>query len=221
MAQGQASRPRVYFRDRAALRAWLEANHASHGSIWLEYDRAERGVAGATSRLLTYDDIVEEALCFGWIDSVTGSVSPARARLYFSPRKPGGGWSALNKKRIAKLEEAGLLHESGLAKIKAAKADGSWTALDAIEALRMPADLGDALSKRARAKANYDAFPPGAKKQILAWVLSAKRPETRRARIDEVVRLAGLNIRAGDPQARKDAAAKKSKAPTTRTKRGL
>lgn len=193
--------PSVYIADRAALRAWLTAHHADHGPIWLVYDKK----SAAGPRALSYDDIVEEALCFGWIDSVSGSVDAKRSRLYFSPRKPGSVWSALNKKRIASLLARGLMTPAGQAKIDAARLDGSWTTLDAAEALRVPPDLARALKAKPAAKKHFDAFPPGVRKQILAWVLTAKRPETRTDRIAQTVKLAARNIRASDSEARRKA----------------
>ncbi|HEX8875811.1 MAG TPA: YdeI/OmpD-associated family protein [Phycisphaerales bacterium] len=169
----------VYFPDRAALRAWLHDHHDSHPAIWLVYDKKQ----AKADRALTYDDIVEEALCFGWIDSVARSVDAARASLYFSPRKPGSTWSAVNKKRLPRLIEQGLIHPAGQAKIDRAKKDGSWTTLDAIERLEVPADLASAFDANPKAKTNFDAFPPGARKQILYWITSAKRDETRADRI--------------------------------------
>lgn len=173
----------IYFPDRPTLRRWLATNHTDHPPIWLVYDK--KHVKG--ERTLSYDDIVEEALCFGWIDSVARSVDATRASLYFSPRKPKSTWSAVNKRRLPRLIEQGLMHPSGQAKIDAAKKDGSWTTLDAIEKLAVPPDLAAAFKNNAKAKANYDAFPPGARKQILYWVTSAKRAETRAARVARTV----------------------------------
>jgi uncharacterized protein YdeI (YjbR/CyaY-like superfamily) len=194
----------IYFPDRTSLRAWLSVNHDSHGSIWLVYDKKAKGTTEPTVRALSYDDIVEEALCFGWIDSVSGRVDDRRAKLYFSPRKPGSVWSALNKKRVAALSTAGLLQPAGIAKIEAAKADGSWTILDAAESLRVPRDLAAAFAKNARARKNYDAFPPGVQKNILTWITTAKRPETRVMRVAETVRLAAKNVRANNPRSAKE-----------------
>jgi uncharacterized protein YdeI (YjbR/CyaY-like superfamily) len=187
--------PELHFPTRAALRQWLAANHASHGPIWLVYDKK----AAAGPRALTYDDIVEEALCFGWIDSVAGSVSATRSKLYFSPRKPRSVWSALNKRRVAKLEADGLMTPAGRVKIDAAKADGSWSALDAAESLTVPPDLAKAFRAHRGSKKHFDAFPPGVRKQILTWVYGAKRPETRAARVRTVAELARANIRALGP----------------------
>ncbi len=185
--------PHVYFPSRAALREWLQTHHASHTAIWLVYDKKSPN----KPRALTYDDIVEEALCFGWIDSVSGSVSEARAKLYFSPRKTRSVWSALNKKRLVSLLERGLMAPAGQAKIDAAKADGSWTTLDSAEALAVPDDLAAALRKNAGAKKNFEAFPPGARKQFLSWIATAKRPETRAKRVGEAAEMAAKNQRRG------------------------
>ena len=206
--------PEIHFPDRAALRAWLRGNHASHGAIWLVYDKKSKGkgAVATTARALSYDDIVEEALCFGWIDSVSGSVDDRRAKLYFSPRKPGSVWSALNKKRVAALGAAGLLEAAGIAKIEAAKIDGSWTILDAAESLAVPADLAAAFAKNARGRTYFDAFPPGVRKNILTWITTAKRPETRAARVAETVRLAAKNVRANNPQSDKKPAKSQAKA---------
>lgn len=184
--------PEVRIKDRAALRSWLTTNHATHGPIWLVYEK--KRVDG--QRVLTYDDIVEEALCFGWIDSVVGRVDDRHAKLYFSPRKPKSVWSALNKRRVESLSAAGLITSAGQAKIDAAKRDGSWTALDHVEALIVPDDLAAALKMNAVAGKNFAAFPPGARKNILTWIASAKRAETRERRISEVVQLAAKNMRA-------------------------
>lgn len=184
--------PEVRISDRAALRRWLTTHHATHGPIWLVYEKKRAD----GQRVLTYDDIVEEALCFGWIDSVAGRVDDRFAKLYFSPRKPKSVWSALNKRRIEKLTRLGLIMPAGQAKIDAAKRDGSWTALDQVEALIVPDDLAASLKKNAAAGRNFVAFPPGARKNILTWIASAKRPETRERRIKEVVQLAAKNMRA-------------------------
>ena len=175
---GMEDYPRVEMKSRADWRAWLERNHASHGPIWLATWKK------GTPHYMTYADVVEEALCFGWIDSTARSLDDQRSMLLLAPRKTKSVWSALNKRRIEKLEAAGLMHPSGRAKIDAAKKDGSWTALDAVEALEMPADLAKALGRKG--KTTFDGWPPFLRKQALYWIGAAKRPETRARRIDEV-----------------------------------
>jgi uncharacterized protein YdeI (YjbR/CyaY-like superfamily) len=134
-----------------------------------------------------YDDLVEEALCFGWIDSVTHRVDEDRVLQWFSPRRPGGLWSALNKERIARLQSEGLMTEAGQAVIDSAKADGSWSQTDEVDALIIPADLADAFHGAPEAKEVYDGLADSAKKQHLWSVYNAKRPETRARRIAAII----------------------------------
>lgn len=176
--------------DRTAWRRWLSRHHEQAESIWLVYPKR------ATGTDLTYDAIVEEALCFGWVDSVPRRRDDGYGMLRVSPRRPRSAWSKANKARVARLVKAGRMTSAGLAKIDAAKRDGSWTALDAVEALEMPEDLTRALRSNAKARAHFEAFPPGSRKIILTWIAAAKRPATRAARVAETVRLAAENRRA-------------------------
>lgn len=185
-----ADLPEVTPASRAALRAWLAEHHASATGAWLVYFKK------ATGRpTVTYDEAVEELLCFGWIDSKVRPIDAERYSQLVTPRKPGSVWSALNKRRVASLTEQGLLMPAGLAKIEAAQADGSWTSLDAVEALEVPADLRAALDAVPTAAGHYAAFSPTSRKLILMWVTSAKRPETRRKRIEETVTAAAKGVR--------------------------
>jgi uncharacterized protein YdeI (YjbR/CyaY-like superfamily) len=143
-----------------------------------------------------YNDAVEEALCFGWIDSKPNKLDDERSMLWFAPRKPGSGWSRINKERVERMIAAGLMTDVGLAKIEAAKQDGSWHALDAVEVLEIPTDLEEALASYASARKHFDAFPRSVKRGILEWIATAKRPETRARRIEETARLAEDNVRA-------------------------
>jgi uncharacterized protein YdeI (YjbR/CyaY-like superfamily) len=169
--------------DRAEWRQWLAENHATAPGLWLVTFKASTGKPRPT-----YDEVVEEALCFGWIDSTSGTVDDERTRLLITPRKRGSPWSALNKKRIEQLIANGQMTAAGLAKIEAAKADGSWTLYDPIEALEVPPDLDAALNHDPAARQGFDAFSPSNKKQLLWWVASAKRSTTRADRIAQVVR---------------------------------
>jgi uncharacterized protein YdeI (YjbR/CyaY-like superfamily) len=183
--------PEFFAATRAEWRAWLEVNHASEKSVWLVFNKKTSGLPH-----VSYEESVEEALCFGWVDSKPAKVDEVRSSLYFAPRKPKSGWSRPNKERVARLLEAGLMTEAGLAKIEAAKRDGSWTLLDAVENLEIPADLEVALAAVPLATENFAAFPRSARRGILEWIMQAKRPETRASRIAETARLAGLNKRA-------------------------
>jgi uncharacterized protein YdeI (YjbR/CyaY-like superfamily) len=144
---------------------------------------------------VTYDEAVEEALCFGWIDSLPRKFDRDRSKLLFTPRKRKSVWSKLNKERVEKLIASGLMTEIGLAKIEAAKQDGSWILLDASDNLEIAEDLRTELAANRTAKTNFEMFPIGAKKSILQWLNSAKREETRQARIEKLVRMAAQNKR--------------------------
>ena len=134
--------PLVDFQDRGAWRSWLEANHATSKGVWLVMKRRE-------ARTLLYEMAVEEALCFGWIDSTAGRVDEERGKQYFAPRKSNSGWAATNKARLERLIAAGRMSPAGLAAIERAKANGSWTLLDSVERLEVPPDLAAALDARA------------------------------------------------------------------------
>jgi uncharacterized protein YdeI (YjbR/CyaY-like superfamily) len=125
--------------------------------------------------------LVEEGLCFGWVDSKPDKLDALRTMLYFAPRKVGSAWSRPNKQRIERLLAVGQMHPAGQAKIDAARADGSWTLLDAVEDLVIPADLGAALDRPPEARQPFEAFPRSAKRGILEWIAQAKRPETGHA----------------------------------------
>jgi len=183
-----AALKQVYPKNRAAWRRWLATNHARSPGIWLVFDRK-------TSRAdrLAYAHAVEEALCFGWIDSIVRAVDETCYEQLFTPRKPKSTWSRVNKERIDRLVAQELMAEAGLAAIERAKANGSWSSLDAVEAMVMPDDLAAALARKAKAAANFAAFSPSARKAYLHWVSQAVRAETRAARIAEVVRRAAAN----------------------------
>lgn len=188
-------------KSRAQWRAWLAAHHASETGVWLiTYKKA------TSKPRVEYDAAVEEALCFGWIDSKPNKLDDARSLLWFAPRKAGTGWSRPNKERIARMMANGQMAPAGIAKVKAAKADGSWRALDAVEALEIPPDLAHALAGYPHASEGFAAFPRSAKRGILEWVANAKRPETRAARIAETARLADRDERANQWRGKKTAA---------------
>jgi uncharacterized protein YdeI (YjbR/CyaY-like superfamily) len=186
---------RVEVDSRAALRRWLEAHHAQAESIWLvTYKKA----AGA--RYLPYDAIVEEALAFGWIDSLPRALDAQRTMILLSPRKAGSSWSAVNRARVERLIASGAMHAAGLARIEAAKADGSWSRLDAVEALTVPEDLAAALVPGSVADTHFRAFPRSVTRGILEWIGNAKAPETRARRIAETAAKAADNLRANHPR---------------------
>jgi len=169
--------------ERGDWRAWLAANPDRSEGVWLVYRKKSSDLRGPV-----YDDLVEEALCYGWIDSVTRRVDEDRMIQWFSPRRPGGLWSALNKERIERLEREGLMTTGGRSVIDRAKADGSWSQTDQVDALVIPSDLAAAFDDTPEARAAYDSLPDAAKKQLLWAVYSAKRPETRARRVADVIR---------------------------------
>jgi uncharacterized protein YdeI (YjbR/CyaY-like superfamily) len=181
----------IHPQSRSEWRSWLEANHQQTSGIWLiSYKKATGKMA------FDYDAAVEEALCFGWIDSKPNKLDDDRTMLWFAPRKPRTGWSKPNKLRIERAIAAGLMTAAGLAKIAAAKQDGSWEKLDAVENLEIPEDLAVALAAHPPAAENFEAFPRSAKRGILEWILNAKTAPTREKRILETATLAAQNIRA-------------------------
>lgn len=187
----EAPESSVHPPDRAGWREWLRQNHGRTTGVWLV------SYLKATGRArVEYDEAVEEALCFGWIDSKPRKLDAERTMLWFAPRKPGSGWSRPNKLRVERLHAAGLLHESGMRRIEQAKQDGSWTKLDAVEDLHVPDDLARALATLPLAAAHFAAFPRSAKRGILEWISNAKTAATRAKRIEETARLADANVRA-------------------------
>lgn len=173
---------------RAQWRQWLAEHHGNSPGVWLILRKKHAG------QPLTLDEAVREALCFGWIDSTLRPVDGEKSALKFTPRRPGSIWSRSNKERVESLIAAGLMTEAGQKAIDAAKNDGSWIALDAVEALRVPDDLEKALAADPRARQNFEAFTPSVRKNALWWIESAKRPRTRAERVAETVRLAALNL---------------------------
>ena len=176
---------------RAAWRQWLAEHHTQTEGVWLVLWKKASG-----RPLLPYEDIVEEALAFGWVDSKTNALDEHRSMLWMAPRKPGSLWSAPNKRRIERLQAAGLMAPAGMAKVLAAQQDGSWVGLDAVEALHTPPDLAAAFERYPGAADHFAAFPRSARRAVLEWIVQAKRPETRARRIDETARLAQQNVRA-------------------------
>jgi uncharacterized protein YdeI (YjbR/CyaY-like superfamily) len=191
-----ADAPLVHAEDRAAWRTWLQANHATESGVWLVSWRKGHG------QRVEYEDAVEEALCFGWIDSQGGNIDEARSRQYFAPRKPTSGWAATNKARIERLIADGRMAPAGLAAIERAKANGSWTLLDDVEQGIVPGDLAAALADHPSATSHFEAFPKSAKRAMLEWVAQAKRPETRAQRVRAIADRAAVNERAYPPPER-------------------
>ena len=186
------------FIDRKSLRKWLKKNHTQKESVWLILHKKN-----STKGTLTYNDAVEQGLCFGWIDTKPNKIDDETYKLLFAPRKSKSMWSKINKEKIEQLKSAGLMQTAGLEKIEQAKKDGSWNLLDAVDKLEIPADLKKAFTHHKKAKQYFEAFPASVKKQIIWWISSAKTVETKLKRITETVKLAEKNIRANQYQPKK------------------
>ena len=177
---------RVHAANRSVWRSWLETHGETSAAVWLVYYKKSSGQPS-----ITWSEAVEEALCFGWIDSKAKPIDDRRYMQYFSPRKPKSGWSQINKASVERLIADGLMREPGLRAIETAKANGSWTALDDIEALVIPDDLAAALAAAPGTRDRFDRLSRTNRRIILQRIATAKRPETRARRIAEAVAVVG------------------------------
>jgi uncharacterized protein YdeI (YjbR/CyaY-like superfamily) len=176
-------------------RKWLEKNHVKEKSVFLIIYRKKCDVPS-----VYYSEAVDEALCFGWIDSVPKKRDAISYYVLFSKRNPKSNWSRVNKLKVEGLLKEGKMTTAGQKMIDLAKATGTWTALDQVSDLIVPEDLQNMLLKNKKALKHFEAFSPSAKRGILEWVHSAKRTETRQKRLKEIVQLAAQNIKANHYQ---------------------
>jgi len=183
-------RKEIYFKNRIEWREWLSINHNSSKGVYLIFYKLS-----SEKESMRWEEAVKEALCYGWIDSVAKKIDDEKRKQLFTPRKPKSGWSKLNKDRIKKLIANNLLHESGLQKIKIAKKDGSWSIRDNAENLIIPNDLKKKFDKNKIAFKNFQAFSKSYKKAYLHWLYSAKREETRKKQLIEIINLCEQNIK--------------------------
>ncbi|MEX0869467.1 MAG: YdeI/OmpD-associated family protein [Nitriliruptoraceae bacterium] len=181
-ATGKFDYPIYHAESREAWRAWLEANHDQERGVWLcSWKRHTHRPA------CPYPDAVEEAICFGWIDSTAGTLDDDRRLQLMTPRKPRSGWTRLNRRRVAEQEDLGRMTDAGRRVVEVATANGWWLLMDPVEDLIDPDDLGRALDEVPPARSAWDGFPPSARKQMLWWVVTAARAETRARRIARIV----------------------------------
>ena len=173
---------RVRPKSRTAWRAWLDKNHAASTGIWLVFAKKHTGLP-----TLSYEDAVQEALCFGWIDSVLKSIDDRFHMQMFTPRKPKSAWSVTNKARLEKLMQAGVMAPAGLAAVEQAKKSGSWKKYASVDALTIPPELKKALDANPDAKKNWPTYTESARRSFLHMVNDAKRPETREKRVKQVI----------------------------------
>ena len=177
-----------YPRNRKEWREWLEHNHQRSPGVWIIYYKK-----GTNQPTISYEEAVEDALSFGWIDSKVNSLDEDCYMQIFTPRKAGSTWSRLNKSRVKKIIKEGLMTPEGMEKVESAKKDGSWSFLDSVEDLIVPDDLKNAFEQNKTAENNYSNFSNSSKKHILFWIASAKRIETRNRRIKMTVKMAARN----------------------------
>jgi uncharacterized protein YdeI (YjbR/CyaY-like superfamily) len=170
-------------------RRWLEANHEKEKAVWVIFHKKN-----SPKQNLTWSEAVDEALCFGWIDSTKRTVDSTKYKQYFTKRKAKSNWSKVNKEKVNRLIEQGFMREAGFKSIEIAKENGSWTILDRVEALIMPEDLKAELAKSQKAEDHYKTLSNSSKKMLLYWVVSAKRKETRQKRILEIVENASKKL---------------------------
>lgn len=182
--------PHYYFKDDSEWREWLHENHSSQDGIYLIFYTISH-----ENPSMRWEEAVRVALCYGWIDSTVKSLGNGKRRQYFCKRKPKSVWSKVNKDHIKDLIKCDLMHKSGLNAIKAAKKNGSWSALDAVEKGIIPEDLKRAFDTNQTAFSNYKGFTPGQRKSYLYWLNQAKREETRQKRIAEIIKLCADNIK--------------------------
>jgi uncharacterized protein YdeI (YjbR/CyaY-like superfamily) len=187
-----------YAKSEKAWRSWLEKNHLKEKSVWLIIYKKS-----STTPSVYYPEAVDQALCFGWVDSKPNKRDDESYFQFFAKRNPKSKWSLVNKNKVARLTKLGLMEKEGLAMVALAKQTGTWDALNDVDLILVPSDLQQEFAKNKKAAGYFEAFPRSAKRGILEWILSAKRPETRQKRIEETVRLAKDNIRAQQYQGNK------------------
>lgn len=180
-----------YFKNATEWRNWLHENHAKSKGIELIFYRVDSDMES-----MRWEHAVQVALCYGWIDSTVRKLDEERRKQAFTPRKSKSVWSKLNKTYIEQLVAENLMHPSGLSVIETAKQNGSWTTLDAVEQHEIPEDLQVAFDRNKTAFENYQKFSPSYRKSYLYWLNHAKREETRKNRIAEIIKLCEQNIKA-------------------------
>jgi uncharacterized protein YdeI (YjbR/CyaY-like superfamily) len=193
----KVSLPEVYPSSVAELEHWLEAQPADSPGAWLVLNKKHTGAF-----YLPYSDLVDVLLCYGWIDSVPNKRDAGTHRLMITPRKSRSVWSAVNRAKIEKLEAEGRLKPLGLRRVQEARADGSWEQLMDSDSLTIPPDLQALLGRHPQAARNFERFSPSSRRNILWYIGSAKRPETRTLRLERTVQLAEHNLRINYPESK-------------------
>jgi uncharacterized protein YdeI (YjbR/CyaY-like superfamily) len=178
--------------SRQDWRQWLMENHGTQQSVWLVYYKKSADVA-----TISWSEAVDEALCFGWIDSTRRSLGDDKFMQFFCKRKPKSAWSKINKEKVERLMRDGLIEKAGLECIETAKRNGSWSISDDVEETRVPQDLADAFKEHSGSADFFQNLSRSVRKMILQWITTAKRPETRQKRIKDVAESAAENRKPG------------------------
>ena len=186
----QTDKETFYPTSQKDWREWLQENHNSKQSIWLICYKKQ-----ANKPTINWSDAVDEALCFGWIDSTRKSIGDDAFIQFFTKRKPNSVWSKINKAKIERLIQDGLMQSAGYEIIEKAKENGSWIILDEVEELTIPEDLEKEFEANPGSKDFFMSLSKSVKKGILQWIVLAKRPETRQNRIKEIAILAAQNLK--------------------------
>lgn len=183
----------LYFKKASDWREWLHHNHDSSTGVYLIFYKVS-----SPFESMRWEEAVQVAICYGWIDSTVRNIDEHSRKQIFSPRKDKSVWSKINKTYIEKLIDENLMHASGLAKIEIAKKNGSWNSLDEVEDLIIPNDLTEAFNQNQIAFENYNNFSRSYRKSYLYWLNQAKRPETRNDRIATIIKLCQENKKTRD-----------------------
>lgn len=188
---------KVFIEDISQLRDWLKTNYSQKQSVWLVKWKKE-----FVEEYISYEEIVDELLCFGWVDSLPRKLDEKKTMLRISPRNPKSNWSKVNKEKVGRLILDGKMEEPGLIMVEKAKRNGTWDFLNDVEKLIIPNDLEKAFKNYDKAKYYYQRFPNSSKRGILEWIKNAKQESTRQKRIEETAAKAAVNIKANHPKGR-------------------
>ena len=188
---------RFHVESAGEWRAWLAAHPDRTEGVWLVSWRASSGRPH-----VTYEEAIEEALCFGWVDGQASQIDEERSMLWFAPRRKGSTWARTNKDRVARLERDGRMTDAGRKVIERATADGTWTILDSVDQMLVPEDLAASFAAWPGSREKWEAFPPSVRRLHLGWIVLAKAPETRARRIAQVAEKASRGERANEPRRR-------------------
>ncbi|MHA1543546.1 MAG: YdeI/OmpD-associated family protein [Alphaproteobacteria bacterium] len=185
-------KPEFTAKDAAEWRGWLKENHQSSSEIWLVFYKKHTG-----KPCPSYNEAVEEALCWGWVDSIKRSIDDERYAFKFTPRKEKSNWSLSNIKRVEKLIKEGKMTPAGMKLVEAAKASGAWGTPHQPPSFEMPLEFSRMLKDNKDAGAFFETLPPSQKKQYIGWIASAKRDETREKRITKALEMLNAGQKIG------------------------